>query len=55
MANVKRGNMFKHVQNNVAIAATTKFASSLTAKVCLFLAMQSLFNLISKGPSFFPC
>ena len=52
MGNVKCGNMFKHVQNNFAIAATTKFASSLTAKICLLLAIQTLSNLISKGPVF---
>ena len=55
MGNVKCGNMFKHAQNNVASLATTKFASSLTAKMCLLLAIQTLSNLISKGLSFFAC
>ena len=54
MGNVNCGNMFKHVQNNEQSLAT-KFASSLTAKICLLLAIQTLSNLISKRPSFFAC
>ena len=35
--------------------ATTKCASSLTAKIYLLLAIQALSNLVAKRPSFFAC
>ena len=53
MLNVETcSNMFKILPQS---PATTKFASSLTAKIYLLLAIQTLFNLISKRPSFFAC
>ena len=41
--------MFKTMQR---LLGTTKFAGSLTSKVCLLLAIQTLPNLISKLPIF---
>ena len=48
--------MWKHVQTcskqYSKSLATTKFASSLTAKIYLLLAIQTLSNLILKRPLF---
>ena len=53
MLNVETcSNMFKTMYQSLA---TTKFASSLTAKILFLLAIQTLSNLISKRPSFFAC
>ena len=53
MLNVETcSNMFRTISQSLA---NTKFASSLTAKIWLLLAIQLLSNLIPKRPSFFAC
>ena len=50
MWNVKMLGMFKIMQQ---LQTTAKFASNLTANICLLLAMYTLSDLTSKHQSFF--
>ena len=50
MWNVKCENVFKHLQNNVTIA---KFASNLTANICLLLKNASVFFSMTLSKFFY--